>query len=223
MNRELKRVKARIVVYYDGACEPRNPKGVATYGFVIYKDGEKIGEGKGLAAEPWSWKVSNNVAEYTAMIEAFKWLLEHGYAGADVLVRGDSQLSIRQMQGWYAVRAPRIIPLYEEAKRLAKKFRKVSFQWVPRERNAEADLLSELAFKEYWVQYKSRKAAEIRQEEIRHIRGSIFRVRGYRVDVEACTCECPDYKRVNRNPRLQIKLPCKHILAAQRLKRGGEG
>ncbi|MEM2188719.1 MAG: hypothetical protein QXT16_08485 [Candidatus Caldarchaeum sp.] len=41
----------RVVVYYDGACEPWNPKGVATYGFVIYKNGVKIGEGKGLAAE----------------------------------------------------------------------------------------------------------------------------------------------------------------------------
>jgi len=214
--------KKKIIVYYDGACEPRNPGGVATYGFVIYADGEKIGEGMGLAAEPWSWKASNNGAEYTAMIEAFKWLLEHGYADADVLVRGDSQLSIRQMQGWYAVKAPRIIPLYMEAKRLAEKFRKVSFQWVPREQNVEADLLSELAFKEYWIQYKSEKASEILPEEIRHIRGSIFKVRGYRVDVEACTCECPDYKRMNRNPRLQIKIPCKHILAAQKMLSGGK-
>lgn len=53
----------RVTVYYDGACEPRNPRGVATYGFVIYKDGVKIGEGKGLAAEPWSEGASNNVAE----------------------------------------------------------------------------------------------------------------------------------------------------------------
>lgn len=162
------------------------------------------------------------MTEYTAMIEAFKWLLKRGYADADVLVRGDSQLSIRQMQGWYAVKAPRIIPLYEEAKKLAEKFRKVSFQWVPREENAEADLLSEIAFKEYWIQYKSEKASEIRPEEIRHIRGSIFRVRGYMVDIEACTCECPDYKRMNRNPRLQIKIPCKHILAAQKMFEGGE-
>ena len=211
----------KAIVYYDGACEPRNPKGVATYGFVVYIDGKKVGEGKGLAAEPWSHNASNNVAEYRAMIEAFKWLLEHGYADAEVLVRGDSQLSIRQMQGLYAVRAPRIIPLYKEAKKLAEKFRKVSFQWVPREQNAEADLLSELAFKEYWIQYKSEKAAEIRPEEIRHVGGSIFRVRGYRVDVEACTCECPDYRRVNRNPRLQIKIPCKHILAAWRMLEGG--
>lgn len=36
-------VKVKIVVYYDGAYESRNPGGVAIYGFVIYADGEKIG------------------------------------------------------------------------------------------------------------------------------------------------------------------------------------
>ena len=206
----------RIVVYYDGACEPRNPRGVATYGFVAYANGRKIGEGNGLAAEPWSYYASNNVAEYTAMIEAFKWLLKHGYTNADVLVRGDSQLSIRQMQGWYAVRAPRIIPLYMRAKELASKFKRVRFQWVPREQNTEADLLSELAFKEYWIKYKSKKAEEIQPGEIKPVSDTIFIVRGYKVDLEAYTCECPDYKRMNRNPRLQIKLPCKHILAVQK-------
>ncbi|MEM3647495.1 MAG: ribonuclease HI [Thermofilum sp.] len=206
----------RVVVYYDGACEPRNPKGVATYGFVIYKDGVKIGEGKGLAAEPWSEGASNNVAEYTAMIQAFRWLIEHGYEGAEVLVKGDSQLSIRQMRGEYEVRAPRIVPLYEEALRLAKSFRRVSFQWIPREQNEEADMMSELALKEYWAAYKSEKAAEIRPEEVQRVSGSTFIVRGYKVDLKAYTCECPDYKRSNRNPRLRVKLPCKHILAAER-------
>jgi len=212
----------KVTVYYDGACEPRNPRGVATYGFVIYLDRKKIGEGKGLAAEPWSNQASNNVGEYTAMIKALEWLLSHGYADAEVLVRGDSQLSIRQMQGLYAVKAPRIIPLYRKARRLVSKFRRVVFEWIPREQNSEADLLSELAFKEYWVRYKSGKAAEIRPEEIKHVSGSLFIVRGYKVDVEAYTCECPDYRRMNRNPRFQIKLPCKHILAAQKMF-GGEG
>lgn len=207
---------AKVTVYYDGACEPRNPKGVATYGFVVYKDGVKVSEGKGLAAEPWSNGASNNVAEYTAMIRAFEWLLEHGYAGVEVLVRGDSQLSIMQMQGWYEVRAWRIIPLYERTVELAKKFKKVRFEWVPREENEEADLLSELAFRDYWHAYKSEKAGEIKPSEVIRVAGSRFRVKGYTVDLEAYTCECPDYMRSNRNPRLKVKLPCKHIIVAER-------
>jgi len=205
----------KLSVYYDGLCEPRNPKGVATYGFVVYRDGAKIGEGRGLAAEPWSESASNNVGEYRGLIAAFEWLLEHDYEGAEVLIRGDSQLSIRQMQGWYSVNAPRILPLHRRARELASKFSKVAFEWVPREQNEEADLLSELALKEYWTEYKSKKAAEIRPEEIEHVSGSIFNVRGYRVDAEAGTCECPDYTWTNRNQRLQVRLPCKHIIAAR--------
>lgn len=206
----------RVTVYYDGLCEPYNPRGVATYGFVVFRNGEKIGEGKGLAAaKPWTDEASNNVAEYSAMINAFKWLLEHGYEGAEVLVKGDSQLSIRQMQGLYNVRAPRIIPLYREAKRLASRFSKVKFQWIPRDENREADMLSQLALRDYWRQYKAKKAEEVKPEELVQLGGSKFKVRGYIVDLEACTCECPDYMRSNRNPRLEVKLPCKHILAAE--------
>ena len=205
-----------VEVYYDGACEPRNPGGVATYGFVIYERNVKISEGYGLAAEPWSDGASNNVAEYTGMIKALKWLIEHGYEGVDLVVRGDSQLSIRQMQGVYEVRAPRIMPLYEEALRLTKRFQKVRFQWIPRERNEEADMLSQLALRDYWRQFKAEKAGEVKTEEIIPLKDSKFRVRNYIVDLEAYTCDCPDYARSNRNPRLRVKLPCKHILAAER-------
>ncbi|MGC8937192.1 MAG: ribonuclease HI, partial [Candidatus Methanomethylicaceae archaeon] len=219
---ELQMARRLITVYYDGLCEPRNPKGVATYGFVVYSGEAKIGEGRGLAAEPWSDGASNNVAEYTALIRALEWLIGHGYEGCDLLVRGDSQLSIRQMQGRYSVSAPRIIPLYKRARELVSRFgiRRVVFEWVPREENEEADFLSELALKEYWREYKSEKAAEIRPEEIVHVSGSIFNVRGYKVDAEAETCECPDYVRTNRNRRLRVRLPCKHIVALRDYKIG---
>jgi len=218
----LKGAPAKVVIYYDGACEPRNPGGVATYGFVIYVDGKKAGEGRGLAAEPWSIHASNNVAEYAGMIAALKWLLQNGYEGAEVLVRGDSQLSIRQMQGRYAVRAPRIASLYEEAVRLSKKFGKIRFEWVPREGNGEADMLSELALRDYWRAYKSEKASEIAPQEIVRISDKKFMVRGYSVDLRAYTCECPDYARANRNRRLRIRLPCKHLIAAERTEAGAQ-
>ena len=137
-----------IVVYFDGACEPKNPEGIATYGFVIYKDGEKLAEGKGLACEPFSWGASNNVAEYTALIKALEYLVENGLTDDEVLVKGDSQLTIRQMQGIYSVKAERIIPLHEKATELVKKFRKIRFQWIPREQNEEADHLSHEAYAE---------------------------------------------------------------------------
>lgn len=187
------------------------------FGFVVYVDGEKRGEGKGLAAEPWSDNASNNVGEYTAMIKAFEWLLENGYAPTELTVKGDSQLSIRQMTGEYQVKAPRLINLHQRAEELASKFRKVMFQWIPREQNSEADMLSELALKEYWIQYKTAKALEIKPQEIKKLSGSKFDVRGFIVDVEDYTCTCYNYLKTNQNPRLRIKLPCEHILAAQRI------
>jgi len=138
-----------IVVYFDGGCEPVNPRGISTYGFVIYKDERKIHQGKGLACEPFAWQSSNNVAEYTALIKALEWLVNSGLVDEETVVRGDSQLTIYQMTGRYSVNAERIIPLHKKAANLAKKFRKIRFEWIPRERNEEADRLSHEAYVEY--------------------------------------------------------------------------
>jgi dTDP-4-dehydrorhamnose reductase len=63
-----------IVAYFDGLCEP-NPGGVATYGFVVKKDGKKVHEGHGLAGTPKTPQATNNVAEYTGLIKALEWFL----------------------------------------------------------------------------------------------------------------------------------------------------
>ena len=63
-----------IEVYFDGLCEP-NPGGVATFGFVVKRDGKKIHEGHGLAGTPKTPQATNNVAEYTGLIRALEWLV----------------------------------------------------------------------------------------------------------------------------------------------------
>ena len=140
-----------IEFYFDGACEPINPGGIATFGFVIYKGGEILKTEKGLACEPFSSYASNNVAEYTAMIKALEFVVKNGLCGESthITVKGDSQLTIRQMNGIYAVRAPRIIPLFKRAKELTKKIKNIRFVWVPREQNTVADDLSHQAYTEY--------------------------------------------------------------------------
>lgn len=138
-----------MILYFDGLCEPMNPGGVATYGFVIYDGTQKIWEDCGVVgAGMLGDDVSNNVAEYTAMIRGMECLVELGYTG-ELTVRGDSQLAINQLLGKYAVRARRLIPLYAIASGLKDKFEDVTFEWVPRERNTEADELSREAFNEF--------------------------------------------------------------------------
>ncbi len=137
------------MLYFDGLCEPRNPGGVATYGYLILDGCVRIREESGLVgAGMLGDDVSNNVAEYTAMIRGLEHLASQGYRG-EVVVRGDSQLTIRQMQGAYSVRAPRLIPLHKRATALRRNFKEVTFEWVPREDNTEADLLSRRAFEDF--------------------------------------------------------------------------
>jgi len=65
-----------ITVFFDGLCEPKNPGGVVTYGYVIYKDGKRIkagcrviGSGNGM---------TNNVAEYSGLKRAAEWIKQNG-------------------------------------------------------------------------------------------------------------------------------------------------
>jgi len=139
-----------LVVYFDGLCEPVNPGGVAAYGFVVYKDGERLHAGRGIAGAGYlGGDVTNNVAEYTALIKALEWLIENGFSGEGLIVRGDSQLVIKQLKGEYAVKSPRIGPLYARVKELLRFFRNVKLEWLPRELNAEADALSRTAYEEF--------------------------------------------------------------------------
>ena len=140
-------------LYFDGLCEPKNPGGVATYGFVIKdEEGNVVCKGKGLVgAGMFGDDVTNNVAEYTALIKGLECFLEKGLKGP-LVVRGDSQLVIRQLKGEYKVKSPRMKPLYEKVKELIKGL-DVTFEWVPREKNEEADSLSREAFREFLKEY----------------------------------------------------------------------
>jgi len=132
-----------VVAYVDGLAEPANP-GVGTYGFVIYEGTRKLAEGSGLAGP----HVTSNYSEYTALAEAFKKLRELGVEG-DVLVRSDSKLLVGQMsQGW-KVKGGMYIDKLKEARDLLKEFGSVAFEWIPREQNSEADLLTRLAYQKH--------------------------------------------------------------------------
>ena|SRR5688572_25355301 len=136
-----------IEAYFDGLCEP-NPGGVATYGFVIKRDGKKLHEGHGLAGTPKTPQATNNVAEYTGLIRALEWLLAQKPPGP-IFVRGDSDLVIKQVQGLYKVKSPLLAPLHGQVKELLEQLPEITFEWVQRERNADADRLTNLAYAEY--------------------------------------------------------------------------
>lgn len=86
---------------------------------------------------------TNNVAEYSALIEALR--AAHGLGAENVAVRSDSELMVKQIQGEYKVRHDGLQPLFVEARRLFLRFRNWSIAHVPREQNRRADELANLS------------------------------------------------------------------------------
>lgn len=130
------------VLYFDGSCMPRNPGGVAAFGFVIMKDGRIVHEGSGVAAPPGPG-ATNNVAEFRAIVEGLRWLGSRDAVAP--LVRGDSELVMDTLTGKKTLRAPHLLPLRDEARRLIEALG-ARLEWVPRERNADADRMSRVGF-----------------------------------------------------------------------------
>jgi len=206
-------------IYFDGACMPYNPGGVASYGYIIKAFNRPKIAGCGIAAE----RGTNNIAEYTALIKALERALEVGVTEA--VVRGDSQLAINQMNGIYAVKSPNIMPLWRRARGLASKFERIRFEWVPREKNSEADALSTKAYVEHMEQKPKIRAEEIKPSEIRRISREVFKVRRYQVIISSegkthtCSCTCPFFLKMQSyrlHKRSGVRIRCKHIFAVER-------
>jgi ribonuclease HI len=130
-----------VILHFDGSCNP-NPGGVCSYGFVAWRDGAKIHEGHGPAA-PRGPGATNNVAEYMGCIKGLEWLRSQSIQ-EPVVIRGDSELVLKQLKGQYKVKSPLLAPLYWKARELAGAFPSLRFEWVPREQNADADRLAAL-------------------------------------------------------------------------------
>ena len=125
-----------IRVYIDGGA--RGNPGPAGYGVRIEQlDGTLIEELHGALGI-----ATNNVAEYSALLAALKWAVDHGHQ--QVQVRADSELLVKQMRGDYKVKHPALQTLAARARLLIGQLDDVTFQHVRREQNKEADRLSNL-------------------------------------------------------------------------------
>lgn len=129
----------RYTIHADGGA--RGNPGPAGAGAIIRDEfGTSVGH-----VSKFLGHQTNNFAEYEAVILAFEALLklvptvEHD--STEVIVKLDSELIVRQMQGKYKVRNP---ALKEQQARLAQSagaFGSVFFMHVPREQNSDADAL----------------------------------------------------------------------------------
>lgn len=139
-----------IEIYTDGLAEPTNP-GIGTYGYVIVRDGAVVSRGHGFDGDP----VSNNHAEYAGLIEALK-SVEKVAIDEEIVVRSDSKMLVNQMAGLWKVSKKAFnskaegsyVDKYLEARELARRFSRLTFVWIPRAENSEADELSRVAYRE---------------------------------------------------------------------------
>ena len=135
-----------IEVYFDGLCQPINPGGISCYAFLVKSGGRTIYSDYGIAVEPFSQDSTNNVAEYTALVKALQWLLEKNHGSTKVEIKSDSHLIVNQLTGDYKVKSKRIVSLYKQVLLLKRKFQDIEIKWVPREKNREADRLTNKAY-----------------------------------------------------------------------------
>lgn len=85
--------------------------------------------------------MTNNQAEYSALIFGLEALEKLDAAGTDILVRMDSELIVQQLKGVYKVKNPGLKPMYDRAVALIDSLGGVSFQHVLRHLNKRADAL----------------------------------------------------------------------------------
>ncbi|MGH2680649.1 MAG: ribonuclease HI family protein [Actinomycetota bacterium] len=125
-----------LIVSCDGAS--RGNPGPAGIGAQITDErGAVLGEvARGIG------ETTNNVAEYTAVIEGLT--LAAGLGARTVRLRSDSQLLINQLTGRYRVKSEHLQPLHRRVRSIAAGFDRISYEHVPREQNTAADGLANI-------------------------------------------------------------------------------
>jgi len=128
-----------LILYCDGAS--RGNPGAAAIGAVIL-------DANGAVLHTLSeaiGKATNNVAEYTALIRALEVALRMSPDAVDC--RLDSELVVRQMQGTYRIKHPKMVVLAQRVRDLCGQMPRcvVTFSHVPRAANQQADALANAA------------------------------------------------------------------------------
>ena len=124
----------RIILNLDGAS--RGNPGPAAIGVILKSEDNRV---IGTISQRIG-VTTNNRAEYRALIAGLKKAISLG--AREVIVKSDSELLVRQIQGRYRVRNADLKPLYAEAVKLAGSLDGFQINTVPREQNREADKLA---------------------------------------------------------------------------------
>ena len=123
--------------WFDGATKQTNP-GIRGIGGVL-----KGPAGERIEVCDEIGMGTNNEAEYAALMAILDAAIT---AKAPALVvHGDSQLVIKQVNGEWFIKAKELVPMCKTVLELKAQIPSVILRWIPREENTEADALSKKA------------------------------------------------------------------------------
>lgn len=130
----------RHVLYTDGAS--RGNPGAASIGAVLYRETDDGLEEVDVVSETIG-RATNNVAEYEAVVAGLAAAVDNDVS--DLVLRSDSLLLVRQLQGEFRVKAAGLKPLHRKVVAQLGEFESVMIEHVPREQNEVADGLANAA------------------------------------------------------------------------------
>jgi ribonuclease HI len=126
-----------FILEFDGGSRG-NPGPAGTGSVVRAADGTPL-----VTLGRYIGRATNNVAEYKALITAMNEALKLG--AKRIVIRGDSELIIKQMKGEYRVKNRDLRDLYDEAQHLYHQFDHAKIEHNLRHKNELADKLANLA------------------------------------------------------------------------------
>ncbi|MGD1119208.1 MAG: ribonuclease HI family protein [Dehalococcoidales bacterium] len=127
----------KATIYTDGAA--RGNPGPAAIGVVI-----KDETGKVVATiAQCLGTTTNNQAEYRAIIAGLEKAISLG--AHQVIIKSDSELVVKQLNGLYRVKHVALRPLYLEVLRLTGALEGFNISYIPRTQNTAADALANQA------------------------------------------------------------------------------
>ena len=130
----------KLIVYVDGGS--RGNPGPGAIGVVICNTDEEVLK---KYSEYLGDKITNNEAEYQALIFAFKKIKalfgKKKLKEMELEIKSDSELLIKQLNGLYKILDPKIQKLFLKAWNAKIDFKEVKFKLVSRKANLEADRL----------------------------------------------------------------------------------
>ena len=89
------------------------------------------------------YQTTNNKVEYEALLKGLE--LAKSIGAKTILILGDSQLVMGQVNGMCEAKEERMKKYLEKVLQLVKKFKKINFVQIPRKENVEADALAKEA------------------------------------------------------------------------------